>query len=891
MANLDLQNRAPSVTRTPDFRNHVERRYDALNSIPKTPADILALCWLPLGTVDEEYDDCYLIEQRVEGQTGDFYEPCKLPPVLVRVFEQLDGLNETQIGQAGVLMDQYGNRSVTFEYWQLSLGTATYQVPGTTPAPAPFEDCLLKTEERTNDGTLIKIRRVYIDSGVLSDTEQLKFGGHLILREITSLGVPPATPSGWKLVTTSTEYVNGRSVYRYGFVNAGGGGGGAGGVISTKVEYKISPDQGTTGVTVTTIEYISDTTVSDNPITGPVGSELIEVGYADQDGYRLWRAVYASGQGTIISNVDLRNEGKLVIYSITAINAVPAAPDPTIGGTVTLIQSNQRNGTDAADGTVIYDYQWAEGEGVVSSETETKNGGKLAIYRITSFGTPPDEPAPTIGGTVHLISSSNKSADGYPIFDYQWAEGNGQIVFDRETKNDGRLILYHIVSLGVPADAPDPIIGGTVIQIDFEVREEDGYQLFDQRWAEGHGQIDAQVEFKNGGKLVIYSRTSFGVPPDAPDPTIGGGVVLIKNDTRSADGYIIYDYQWAEGNGTIDTGVEIKNGGKLIIYRITALGAAPTTPDPTIGGAVTLIDTDLREQDGYQIFEYRWAEGNGEIDRDIRYDQSVDTGTTGLTTITIRHLTEPGASVSPISTPSGFIKIGESFATQDGYRVWTGNYAKGTGTVSSQVRTRDDGSKVTIVTALGSTAATPAGPVSSYLVALDQDLSSGHYVNRATYINPPETRTYRKTVKNWQMPGFAYFSGTQLVLQPPTTQDILASIEVSYDTSQVTTDPFSVTKWASFFFTYTTTETATVPSQTVNGSQGLTGYLAEGGTTFGTNSDYNGVLCDSYSATKVASDPAALPTGDTIIDVDNDPYLTDLSGTVVYKRTVTTVAL
>ncbi len=222
VASLDLQNRAPSVTRTQDFRNHVERRFDVLNEIPKSPAQILAECWLPLGTVDDEYTDCYLISQIVEGQKGDFYQPCVQPPVLFRVFEQLNGLNETQIGQAGVLMDQYGNRTVTFEYWQLSLGTATYQIPGTTVAPAPFTDCILKTEERTNSGTLVKIIRNYINSGILSETDDIKYDGKLLVKIIKSLGTVPATPSGYSLVTTDDEFVAGRTVYTYTFCKGDG---------------------------------------------------------------------------------------------------------------------------------------------------------------------------------------------------------------------------------------------------------------------------------------------------------------------------------------------------------------------------------------------------------------------------------------------------------------------------------------------------------------------------------------------------------------------------------------------------------------------------------------------------------------------------------------------
>ncbi len=54
---------------------------------------------------------------------------------------------------------------------------------------------------------------------------------------------------------------------------------------------------------------------------------------------------------------------------------------------------------------------------------------------------------------------------------------------------------------------------------------------------------------------------------------------------------------------------------------------------------------------------------------------------------------------------------------------------------------------------------------------------------------------------------------------------------------------------------------------------------------------YKGVAVDSYSATRFASDPTALPSGSTVISVENEPYLTALDGTVIYQRSKTTAAL
>lgn len=829
MADIDLQNRAPTVIRTPDFRERVERRYDVLNNIPKSPVEILAKCWLPLGTTDEKYTDCYLIEQKVEGQNGNSREPCVDPPVLVRVFEQLDGLNETLIGEPGVVMDQYGRRSVILNYWQLNVGTATYQVPGQTAAPVPFNDCILKTEERTNDGTLRKIQRTYIDSGILDDTQELRFGGKLLLRELTYLNEIPPTPSGWTLVTQSTEFVDGLPVYKYGFANGGGGGGGAGGVISTDIQYNMSPDEGTTGVTVTTIKYISAPSVVVNPITPPGGSVLIRVSYEDEAGYRLWTAVYADGQGTVSSSIETKEGGRLKIYRITAINAAPSTPAATIGGTVTLIDAVTKNGTDAADGTVIYDYTWAEGNGEVSRQTE---------YRQSI-----DE------GTAGLTLTT----------------------------------IRHLTALSTVVNPITPPASSILVSVSFN--NQDGYKLWTATYARGTGTVTTSTEFKNGGNLVIYRIVALGTPPSTPGSTIGGTVTLIQETERTEDGYTLYDYQWAEGKGTISTGTQTKNGGQLIIYSITALGTAPSAPSPTIGGTVTLIDTVVREQDGYQLFDYTWAEGKGEISRDTEYQQSVNGGTDGLTLITIRHLDALSVTSNPITPPGGTILTSEGSTKQDGYRIWTATYAKGTGVVNTEEYSREDGSIVTEVTSLSAAAATPAGPGGGYLVRLQNEVQAGRYRNIATYITPPDTVVYRRQVE-FQMPGLAYFSGTDLILQPGALIRSLGEIEVSFDTAQDTTDPFTVEQWGGFIETYTPTDTGIA----INNQFGLIGYLCDSNSSSGTGM-YKGVDCTAWSYQRFASIPDTPPTGDTIIGVDNVPYLTALDGTMVFKRTVTTITL
>jgi hypothetical protein len=103
---------------------------------------------------------------------------------------------------------------------------------------------------------------------------------------------------------------------------------------------------------------------------------------------------------------------------------------------------------------------------------------------------------------------------------------------------------------------------------------------------------------------------------------------------------------------------------------------------------------------------------------------------------------------------------------------------------------------------------------------------------------------------------------------------------VTYSTTQDTTTPWEVEAYASLVETFTPTDTGIAQSR----QRGLGGYLAGSSSISGTNSNYNGVLCDSWSAVLVSSIPSSRPTGATVLRVDNDPYITATDGTTVVYR-------
>lgn len=628
MSKIDLQNRSPEVLVLPDLRLRVTRVADILNYTSFKSADFLAGLQIAWGTADPDYPQCLLISQTTPGQgQNPAKKPNDPPPQLVRVYEQIDPALETPVGNADVTIDQDDITTVTQDYLQFSTGTPVYQVPGVTAAPAPFAGtCVLQSETRTDDGTLRRIKRVYVSAGQISITQETRNEGALLMQTLVYLRTVPPTPSGYTVVSQKTDHVL---------------------------------------------------------------------------------------------------------------------------------------------GCPLYTYTFAKGNGIVSSEVETKEGGVLIIYRRTEFNPSgsytPATPSSTIGGTVTLISQGIKNEDGFYSYTSVWAEGIGEISRDTEYALSPDQGVTGITWTTIKRLAPlsvgsNPITGpGGSVLTQFSYDSQDGYNIWTAKYASGTGLIQDDKEIKEGGKLYIYTRVSLNGTPSTPSASIGGTVVPIeenkRNGTRFENGCIVYQWKWAEGNGTIDTDTHGEPDGALI-QTLTTLTASASTP------------------------------------------------------------TSPGAG-------------------------W-------------------------------------------YLINLDQKTGDGYYINRGVYKKPPATITFKKKV-NFTKPGSAAIGGSpiQFTLSQQVTMTLLADVEVSYDTSQITDVPFTVSAWATYYESYTPTATKI----TVSSSKSLGGYLAGASGTSGTNSVFNGVLCDSWSYSLGSSTPSSFGTGSKVLDTDNDPYLVATDGTVVYRRT------
>ncbi len=344
MATLDRINRTYTVEVLPDFRKRVTQRFDIVDG-QATMSDgtkFDANVRLPWGTENSDYPGCRLVKQDVTGQTQNPNKAPNEPPAfLIRVWEQIPANDRVIVGEPNVNYNQYGFQEVVIEYIQFSDGTTIYNDDvGTSTAPAPYASAVLKTVDGSDDGTIRSYKLTYTTGGTMSDMQNLRFGGKVIVRTIKSLNQIPATPSGFTLVGPGVEYVNGLPIYVYEYAAAAGSGGnpGTSGQISQSfvnsqggdIAFDVTNPDGATGDVICVTTWVSPQTTTANPVTQPAGFVLFAVDVEDDTGFRKWTTRSGFGGGEEISvEVTGQDDGAL-IYSVSQNDAdgttIPAYP-------------------------------------------------------------------------------------------------------------------------------------------------------------------------------------------------------------------------------------------------------------------------------------------------------------------------------------------------------------------------------------------------------------------------------------------------------------------------------------------------------------------------------------------------------------------------------------
>jgi len=410
-------------------------------------------------------------------------------------------------------------------------------------------------------------------------------------------------------------------------------------------------------LTVVRIRHISAPDVAANPIASPGnGYALTDSGLSEESGYRLWSASYALGSGRISLRSDEKHNGALTIATVRYMTvddgSLPAG---------TLVDTS----TEEADGYVMVSKTYAYGTGEISRSTETKNSGKITVIQIRHLSTNAVSvnPIASPGGLYSLVETAKTEADGYRVWTATYATGSGRISSRTEIKHNGALNIITIRYLGAEREGTP-----TGVLTDSSVEKGNGYDITSETYASGDGEISRDVETKNNGKLILTRVRHLTAPATTTSPIVApGSSILTDTSMQEADGYRIWSDSFAEGDGRISLKTDTRNNGALIIRTVRFLGTDDgTTP---VG---TLVDTSTEQSNGYILIVQSYAQGSGTI------STKIDTRNNGQLLIqTVRRL-----GTAP-ATPSGYIVVSTHVEESDGYQIFTYQYGKGDGIISS----------------------------------------------------------------------------------------------------------------------------------------------------------------------------------------------------------------
>jgi hypothetical protein len=709
---------------------------------------------------------------------------------------------------------------------------------------------VLQQEQMQDDGTTRQIRRVYISKGLISQSDDIKNNGALLLKTLVYLNDAPSPnpPTGYTLVSTQVASPNGLETTTYTFAKGTG---------------KISQDDETKNngaLLIRTIRQLSVPAVTTNPISTPSGYTLVSENYAEQDGYRIWSASYAQGTGQISQDDETKNNGALLVRTIRYLS-VPSVSTNPIGTPAgyTLISQNYAE----QDGYKIWSASYANGTGQISQDDETRNNGSLLIRSIRYLTNPSVSTNPITTPTGYtLVSQNYAEQDGYKIWTASYAKGTGKISQDDQTKNNGSLLVSSIRYLSIPSVSSNPITtptGYTLISQSYA--DQDGHRAWTASYAKGTGQLNLDTRYSqsiDGGTtgVTVYSISYLSTPDTNTNPiSTPAGTIKIVENYQDQDGYRIWNATYAKGAGVINVSTDTRLGGKLIAYHKVGLGSVPSTPTATIGGTVTLISSDSRNSDGYVVYDYRWVEANGVIDKRIQQRN----GGLRIETWTSIGTTYASGTMQPVG-----ILLTKDEQQADGYKQFTvscmQNYAGGADVTSTAL--------VTTTT-------------------------------KQPFRYPGRAKAYTASFPALGFTAYAH----DVFLSPPVEVLVDASVIISYQTSNslgsLPANLWNPTSWA--------TVRAYWEGWSENAKsliQSYQGYRTVGSpVTFTATSGYAGGYTDNCMGDKVyggssgsitVSGGPEAPDGNTYTlsaSLDSDPAFTDIDGVKYYRKTTVSATI
>lgn len=364
--------------------------------------------------------------------------------------------------------------------------------------------------------------------------------------------------------------------------------------------------------------------------------------------------------------------------------------------------------------------------------------------------------------------------------------------------------------------------------------------------------------------------------------TVNGDILyLAAIDPQSSDRMGKYVTRWAEP-GIVSTSTRPRNNGKLTIRTIEAFAQTPSTPS----GYIKVNEAE-NNVEGITTRQYSYAKGEGEIRRRTRK------GEAGIDYIQVQYLTGPNANEPTIVLDAGPPEVTLDATTvvkseENGYRLWVINGVddsdyNGESLVDS-ITAQRDGAIVYVRSAWDQNPTAPGTESQGYFNTKKKTklLDGGKKTVLMTWVKKPASYTEKKSM-NFKLPGAVSFNGDRLNFAPGVRNSFVATISHTFTTTAADApDMYKINQWAALDLKF------------VDGgkhyfkTEEFPGYLGVGDLVG--NASWAGKDVDNLVAL-LSSDPSSTPTGPQNIDFDSSPYLTSISGTMVYRNTTVTITL
>lgn len=206
--------RAPDAVALPDGRKRLTRFFKIAHTGVLPPELNFGWGTEDTGEAPDGWEGLRLVGRRLDD---DFPLPGRsdTKPVAILTYEQIHETDETRVGLDLIVHGEDGGFDVVREWVQFSTGTYVPQTVSSSTLTVLAQTVYLMKVEAPDDGTVRRIKRTYTTPGIIATNEQIKTGGKLVVKTITSVKTVPSTPSGFTLIGKPTQNPDGLPVYTY----------------------------------------------------------------------------------------------------------------------------------------------------------------------------------------------------------------------------------------------------------------------------------------------------------------------------------------------------------------------------------------------------------------------------------------------------------------------------------------------------------------------------------------------------------------------------------------------------------------------------------------------------------------------------------------------------